>query len=123
MTVTTSGCCLYLGPEGIEAVGQGTVSAYADKPQEDRCGIEVLINGQITNTVDVQDGDRIEISLYSNDECSCCEVQRECNAKNAAALIMKSSKDKGTITLDKKKIDERIKSMALNMAKRRMGLR
>lgn len=110
-----------MGPSGIESVGAGTVSAYADGGSG--CGAAVMINGQIRETIDVEDGDAIDISLHSNDECSCCETHRNCEARNAGFWVLKNTKEKGTIAIDKSQINERLKTMAINMAKRKMGLK
>jgi hypothetical protein len=104
-------------------VGKGTVTATADIVK-DKCGIEIVMNGEVTDTIEVVDGDPIEVVLYtSNEECECCEVKKDCKAKAASMWVMKSTKDGKIIAIDKKQIDDRLKNLAIRMARRKLGLR
>jgi hypothetical protein len=111
-----------MGPEGIEAVGAGTVSAHAED-KGSYCSPEVLMNGSLKNSIEVKDGDKIDISLHTTSSCSCCEVNKDCTVRNAAFWVVKSGKEKGTMTIDKQQLTGRIKELAVRVAKRRMGLR
>jgi hypothetical protein len=113
-----------LGTDGtIEAVGKGTVSAQAEIPPEDECSISIVMNNQTTETLEVEDGDSIKIELKSSGDCECCETKKDCKAKNASMWIMKNTKEKGTVAISRQQINKRLKELAINMARRKMGLR
>lgn len=111
-----------MGPNGIEAVGDGTISAKADTLDE-ICGMAVVINGEETESVDVKDGDSIEVSIKTNQNCSCCEIGRNCNVKNAGFWVVKNNKEKGVTSLDRSQLDRRLKALAIRMASRKNKLR
>ena len=110
-----------MGPQGIEAVGNGTVSASIEGGGE--CETWVEINGERTESIEVKDGDEIEVSLKTTQDCSCCEVGRNCNAKNAGFWVVKNNREKGVTSLDRSQLDRRLKALALRMADRKNKLR
>lgn len=117
VTITTSGCCLYMSGQSIYAVGPGTVTASlstgssAETPTEtptetpspgSDCGNLLLtINGVEGNSVYVQDGESISISLIpqNSDCCQCCEVSRSCGTTSLWA--MKQINNKKFLVLNK----------------------
>lgn len=115
--VATDGCCLYLGPAGIEAVGAGTITANISGGPAG-CGLSASINGLGAAEAPVADGDQISVNLLSPG-CECCEVQRECVLKSAGLWVRKSGKDNETLVLDR----DTLKSRALLAAKRVRGRR
>ena len=124
VTLTTSGCCLFLGPSGIEAVGDGTVYASMDGNGA-QCEIFVTLNGSQAESMSVQDGDAIEVGLGAlNEICSCCETRRQCNERNGSGVIVqKSGKENKTITINKKELARRMVNLTKNIVKRRRNLR
>jgi hypothetical protein len=123
VTLTTSGCCLFLGPSGIEAVGEGTVYASMEGNQT-QCEIYVTLNGTQAESVSVQDGDTIEVGLGAlNEICSCCETRRQCNERNGnSAIVQKSGKENKTIMINKDELAKRMVGLAKNVIRRRRGL-
>lgn len=110
-----------MGPNGIEAVGNGTLSAKMEGESE--CEAWIEINEQKTESLQVQDGDKIEVSLKTYQDCSCCEVGRNCNVKNAGFWVVKNNREKGVTSLDRRQLDRRLKALALRMASRKNKLR
>lgn len=110
-----------MGPQGIEAVGDGTVSASIEGSGE--CENWVEINGERRESLEVSDGDEIKVSLKTNQDCSCCEVGRNCNVRNANFWVVKNNKEKGVTSLDRSQLDRRLKALALRMASRKNKLR
>jgi hypothetical protein len=111
-----------MGPKGMEAVGDGTIQIEIDAG-DSPCRLKTKINDELTQSADVKDGDSIEISLITDQNCSCCEVGRNCNVGNAGFWVVKNNKEKGTTTIDRSQLDKRLKALALRMASRRSKLR
>ena len=103
-------------------MGGGKVTASA-KIQNSDCNPEMLLNGELTETVEVKDGDKISVSIRTESSCTCCEVKKDCNVRNTALWVLKNNKEKGTMVLNKAQLTGRLKEMAERMAKRKMGLR
>lgn len=117
--LTTSGCCLYLGPDGVEAVGPGLVAAKTTGSLPLGCTAEVFLNGQNAEQVNVEDGELISVELKTNGQCDCCEVQRECIAPQASLWIQRSREDGKTIVLDKEAIRSKVRLAVDRVRKRR----
>ena len=123
VTLTTSGCCLYMGPNGIEAVGAGKVTASGTPPSFKECTVVVLLNGSTNETTDVQDGDSITVEAYPQGSCSCCETKRNCNAKTQSLWLQKSNKENKAIVLNKKTLMDKVKFAAQRVSKKSRKLR
>jgi hypothetical protein len=119
--VSTDGCCLYLGPDGIEAVGAGTVTASSSGDPLPDCVVEVVLNGEARNQLEVGDGDLINISVTTSGGCECCEIQRECVAPAEGLWIQKSAKDRKTVVLDKEAIKSKVRMAVGGVRKKRRG--
>jgi hypothetical protein len=117
--IKTDGCCLYLGPSGVEAVGSGTVSAtlYGEKPEG--CDIKIKINGKENQQMIVEDGEKINIDIQTEGTCDCCEIERECSSKSSELWIQKSNKEKKTIVLDKEAIRSKVRLAIEKVRKRK----
>lgn len=111
INITTDGCCLYMLPEGIEAVGSGTVVATHESLNLPNCDIAVLLNGELDSTT-VSDGDQIQIEIQVIGDCECCETQRDCVAPAETLWVQKSNKNKKTIVLDKVALMKKVKFAA-----------
>lgn len=118
--ITTDGCCLYLGPEGIEAVGPGTVTA-AIGAVPIGCEVQVLLNGQPVAAAAVADGELVAVEVRTGEGCECCEVQRDCIAPQAGLWVQKSREDGKTITLDREAIRAKVRLAVDRVRKRRKG--
>lgn len=82
-----------------------------------------MMNDQLTETLEVEDGDSIKLELKSEGNCECCETKKDCKARTASMWVMKSTREKGVVAIDRKQIDNKLKELAIRMAKRKMGLR
>jgi hypothetical protein len=111
-----------MGPKGIEAVGGGTVRVEIDGGGSN-CVLNTKINDELAQSLEVKDGDSIEVSLVTDENCECCEVGRNCDVGNAGFWVVKNNKEKGTTTIDRSQLDKRLKALALRMASRRNKLR
>jgi hypothetical protein len=111
-----------MGPKGIEAVGDGTVQVEIDGGDSE-CTLRTKINDEFAESLEVKDGDSIEVSLIPGQSCECCEVGRNCNVGNAGFWVVKNNKEKGTTTIDRSQLDKRLKALALRMASRKSKLR
>jgi hypothetical protein len=121
VTLTTTGCCLYMGSNGIEAVGSGVVTAQYSTPTLTDCEIMVLLNGSTNQSAEVEDGDSINIEMYTNGSCSCCETKRDCTAATKSLWIQK--KDGKSIVLDKQTLMDKVKFAAERVRNKRRRLR
>lgn len=111
VNLTTEGCCLYLGPEGIEAVGGGKIAASPPSPGVPGCETIVLLNGS-ANSTEVSDGDPVQIEIQTGGGCKCCETQRDCNSQSSPMWVQKSNKDRKTISLNKAELLKKVKFAA-----------
>jgi hypothetical protein len=126
-----------MGADFIEAVGKGTVTVEAvlrDKnlkmpdnevllPNYDKCDIMLLLNGEETTSIDVEDGDRIEVELIGTGECGCCKVQMDCISETASMWVRKNSRDGNVIQLSQNEILDKVKFVANRISKRKRRLR
>lgn len=117
----TDGCCLYMGPEGVEAVGPGVVTATQNGSPPYGCEIEVLLNGLAVPTIDVEDGELINLEIRPTGDCQCCETQRECVTPSTGLWIQKSNENGRTIVLNKDAIREKVRLAVERVKKRRRG--
>lgn len=118
--IRTDGCCLYLGPEGVEAVGDGMVTATTSGGAPYGCEIEVELNGQKVQALNVVDGELIAIQLKTTGDCECCEVQRDCVAPQAGLWVQKSRDDGKTIVLDSEAIRKKVRLAVDRVRKRKI---
>jgi hypothetical protein len=81
-------------------------------PDLSGCPVEVIINGQATNSIHVEDGDTIEIELVSTGNCVCCRTKSSCVSQEAGMFVHKSNKDGTTISLDKKALFNKVRMAA-----------
>lgn len=116
--LTTTGCCLYLSPGGVEAVGDGKVTATANIPEIYGCQLTLLMNGMPTNQIEVQDGDVIDVEFQSIGDCKCCETKRDCIFPQSSMWIQKSNKDKKIVVLNKKELANKVKFAVDRVRKR-----
>jgi len=93
-------------------VGSGDVTANVTGPDLYGCPVEVMINGQATNSIHVEDGDAIEIELVSAGNCVCCRTKSSCVSQSAGLWVHKSNKDRATISLDKKALANKVRLAA-----------
>lgn len=119
--LSTDGCCLYLGPAGVEAVGPGTVTATTIGTAPYGCEVEVIMNGQATQTVGVADGELIALEVRTSGDCECCETQRTCIAPQAGLWVQKSNQDGRTIVLDREAIRSKVRLAVDRVKKKRRG--
>lgn len=119
LEISTDGCCLYLGPEGVEAVGAGKLTASSSGNPLPDCMVEVIINGESRNEIDVGDGDLVEFAIKTSGGCECCETQRDCVAPASGLWVQKSNKDRKTIVLDKDAIKDKVRMAVGRVRKRR----
>jgi hypothetical protein len=114
-----------MGAGGVEAVGDGTVSASFSPPSMESCTVELLMNGKLASSVEVLDGDSVSVELYVSGECSCCETQKHCNAMSGPAglWVQKSSRENKIIELNRSALAERIKMITENVKKKSKKLR
>jgi len=110
--LTTTGCCLYLGPNGVESVGKGTITAEISGSR-DSCEIILFLNGQTNNTILAEDGDSIIVELQTNGNCECCEIQKDCDSEKSQLWLAK----KKSISLNKKKLIQKIKNVVKKIRK------
>jgi hypothetical protein len=108
-----------LGSSGIEAVGDGTVTATLNGELPEGCSLNVIINGEKTTQVNVKDGDSIEVMIETSGNCECCETQRECSSNSSGLFLQKSNKDRKTIILDKEIIMSKVKLAVEKVRKRK----
>jgi hypothetical protein len=110
VTLTTTGCCLYLSGQTVYAVGSGSVSAQISASSVQGCGeIKVQINGIETTTIDVEDGDAINVTVVPSEPacCNCCEVARECTS-TGSMWVLKEVNNKKFLSLNKNKFIKRM---------------
>jgi hypothetical protein len=119
VTLSTSGCCLYLGSNSIESVGKGSVSASLSLPEIPGCDVNLLLNGKIATTIDVEDGDTINVELQATGNCLCCETGKNCNTQNAPMWVQKSNKENKTIILNRSELMNRVKFVTNRVRKRK----
>lgn len=119
--IATDGCCLYLGPEGVEAVGAGVVTATATGQPPYGCEIEVLLNGAPVQATSVTDGDLIAVEVRTSGECECCETQRDCISSQSSLWVQKSNQDGKTITIDREAIKNKVRLAVERVRKRKKG--
>lgn len=114
LTLTTSGCCLYMNGGTIYAVGSGNLNFNLSNETLQGCGkISVKINDSITesNTMPVNDGDEITVTLAASDECcACCEVKRECDPETTM-WVLKKEGNKQFLSLNKSKFIRRLNTL------------
>jgi hypothetical protein len=119
--ISTEGCCLYLGPEGVEAVGPGKITATPSGNPLPDCTVEVMLNGKVRNEIEVADGGKIEVGIKTSGGCECCETQRNCSTQSSPLWVQKSNEDRKTIVLDREAIREKVKLAVSRVRKRRKG--
>lgn len=120
--LTTDGCCLYLGPEGVEAVGAGVVTATTSGSLPYGCEAEVFLNGEKAQAVNVNDGEIIALEVKTNGNCECCETQRDCTVQQASGLWVQKSNENGkTIVLDGAALRSKVKIAVDRVRKKRRG--
>lgn len=117
--LTTDGCCLYLGPSGVEAVGDGKVTAAIAGSPAANCDISLSLNGVAANNIQVADGDLVAVELNGGPQCQCCEVHRECATNSAGLWAQKSNKDKKTLVLDREALEAKVRFAAERVRGRR----
>ena len=93
----------------MEAVGAGEVSATLTGPDLDGCPVTLVINGQSSSTVFVEDGEAIEVELQTEGSCSCCKTMSDCSSQSAGLWVQKSNRDKSTLTLDRKELVAKVR--------------
>lgn len=109
VTLTTSGCCLYLSGQSVYAVGSGDVSASLSSRCAGNCGnLNLILNGTKRNSVSVSDGDLISVSLIPQNSncCQCCEVHRSCGS--TSVWLLKQKNNKKFLVLNKEKFIKRL---------------
>lgn len=106
LTITTSGCCIYMVGTALYAVGDGDLTYQLSENSLEGCGeILLTINGQ------VKDGDEIEITLEPSDGCcKCCEVKRECDPETPM-WVLKKEGNKKFFSLNKTKFIRRLNTL------------
>lgn len=117
--LTTDGCCLYLGPGGVEAVGGGKVTAEITGSPSANCHLSVLLNGVQANEAAVVDGEIVTVELSGGEQCECCEVQRECVTNSTGMWAQKSNRDRKTLVLDKGALEAKARFAAERVRGRR----
>jgi hypothetical protein len=110
--LTTTGCCLYLGSDVMEAVGSGEITATLSGPDLEGCPVTLILNGQSSSTVSVEDGDEVTVELQTDGNCSCCKTKSECSSSPTSLWVQKSNKDRSTISLDKRALMAKLKMAA-----------
>jgi hypothetical protein len=131
LTLTTSGCCIYMEGNSIYAVGDGEITFTLSEELLEGCG-ELLVsinktktyehfliteegnpltteNGayiviEKTATVQVKDGEEIIVSIKATEDdcCECCEIKKECDPENSMWLL-KEKNNKKVLYLNKNK--------------------
>lgn len=150
VTLTTTGCCLYLGANSIEAVGKGTVTAEISQSEvgdtDQKCILSFYVNGESSGnfadgtptskvlTLPVEDGDSLDVEVFGRPEgnfpgvgdgCNICEIERTCSNISEARTslwLQKSGKEKKTIAIDKKELVKKVKFVTDRISKRKKGL-
>lgn len=117
--LTTNGCCLYMGPEGVEAVGPGMVTAKAIGSPPYGCDVNIILNGKQAEAVEVIDGEFVTIELKTSGYCECCEVQRDCYVPQAGLWVQKSNENGRTIVLDGSALKAKVKIAVDRVRKKR----
>ena len=110
--LTTTGCCLYLGADVVEAVGSGEITATLSGPDLEGCSVSLILNGQSSSTISVEDGDEVTVELQTGGNCSCCKTKSECSSSPTSLWVQKSNKDRSTISLDKRALMEKLRLAA-----------
>jgi hypothetical protein len=119
--LSTDGCCLYLGPAGVEAVGAGKITASSSGELPYGCSAEITLNGEAAAEINVEDGEVVQVDIRTSGDCECCETQRDCAAESAGLWVQKSNKDRKTVALDKQAIRDKVKLAVDRVRKRRKG--
>lgn len=117
--LATDGCCLFLGPEGVEAVGPGKVTASSSGDPLPDCVVEVLLNGEARNEIEVGDGEIVAVDVRTSGGCECCETQRDCATPASGLWVQKSSKDRKTVVLDRDAIRDKVRLAVGRVRKRK----
>lgn len=121
VTLTTTGCCLYVSGQMVYAVGGGEIQAQISVPNVQGCGdIKIKINGVETTVVSVKDGDPIEVTVTPSetDCCECCEVARDCTTMGSM-WILKETNNKKFLSLNKNKFIKRMNILRREKIKRK----
>jgi hypothetical protein len=108
--ISTDGCCLYLTPGGIEAVGDGTITATPTNvslPPD--CAVDVTLNGEATRQIQAKDGDLIVVGVSNSAGCECCEVYRDCSMSSSSLWVRKNEKEINNFVLDRESIREKVR--------------
>jgi hypothetical protein len=116
--LTTDGCCLYLGPEGVEAVGSGVVTAKTLGSPPYGCETNIFLNGEKKEAVEVEDGELVAVEVRTTGDCECCEVQRNCVAPQTGLWVQKSNENGKTIVLDGAALRSKVK-IAVNRVRKK----
>ena len=114
-----------MGSGSVEAVGPGTVSASFSPPGLPECTVALKLNGSSNSSVSVNDGDSISVALDVTGECSCCEVQRHCNAMSGTMglWVKKRGKENKMIELNRRALAQRMKIITESVKNKRNKLR
>jgi hypothetical protein len=136
ITLTTTGCCLYMVGGKIFAVGDGEINFQLSEESIEGCGDVLLsINGYKTyesfltteggdplitedgkrivlkksQTVQIKDGEEVVLSMKTSEDecCKCCEVKRECDPTNPMWML-KEKNNKKTLSINKYKFIKRL---------------
>lgn len=110
---------MYLGPSGVEAVGDGMVGAKVTGTLPEGCNVIITLNGIQGQEIEVKDGDFINVQVKTIGNCKCCETQRECNMPSKSLWVQKNKMDKKTIVLDQEAIRSKVKIAVDRVRKRR----
>jgi sulfatase maturation enzyme AslB (radical SAM superfamily) len=110
---------------GVEAVGDGTVTAQISSASISDCQLLLVLNGSAGNSVQVKDGETITVEIQAVGDCACCETRRDCNggSQSSGMWINKSGKENKTIVMNKSALENKIKFVIERVKKRSRGLR
>jgi hypothetical protein len=109
---------------GVEAVGAGTVTAQISSSNLPDCQVSLILNGSAGNSMQVEDGDSINVEIQTMGSCTCCETKRDCigGSQFTGLWMSRSGKENKTIVMNRSALEQKIKFVVDRVKKRKRGL-